>query len=315
MMGADQLTLYKPQWPLNAFTVGAFGRFGAKRTNAKEGACGTQGYPCTHWGADLMAPEGSRVFVPFTGWLLYYGPAEKAPFVGYGPWVALIAHADREVSLASRIWDRLTGPLLNPHGTGTSPLHPGLIDLTDLPDAVVSARYTLLGHLAPPEGVEHSGEVAPHGWVPDPTKVPRPVPLAADVWDASKPKPKADHWRPVKDAPQNVLMMTGADVWDSPARAVFAGQPLGTVSNKNHVHWELRTAPIKPAAGSGGNWRLDPINTFHLGYDVPLLQGVAPPAPVQEGPNESASGSGGGGLLLLGAALMLGGKKRRGRRR
>lgn len=313
MMGADQLTLHKPQWPLNAFTVGKFGAFGAKRTNAKEGACGTQNYPCTHWAADLMAPEGSPVFVPFTGWLLYYGPAKDPPFVGYGPWVALIAHADREVSLLSRIWDRLTGPLLNPHGIG--PTHPGLIDLTDLPDAAVSARYTLLGHLAAPQGVEHTGEM---DWVPNPTQPVRPVPLVADIWDAAKKKPASDHWVPLKDAPQNVAMMTGADAYNAVSRAVWAGQSIGTVGNLNHVHWELRTAPIKPAAAiKGNNWRLDPIDTFHVGYDVPLLGGIAPAAPVQEGPSEGPSpGGGGGGLALLAAAMLFGGgKKRRGRRR
>lgn len=318
MMGADQLPLHGPQWPLHAFTVGPFGRFGAKRTNEKEGACGTKGYPCTHWGADLMAPEGTQVFVPFTGWLLYYGPAKDAPFVGYGPWVALIAHADKEVSLASRIWDRLTGPLLNPHGTSIT--HPGLIDLTDLPDAAVSLRYSLIGHLAEPSTatIEHTGEMPPRQdpWsiIPDFSKPPKPQKLVADIWDSAKPKPNKAHWTVLKQAPENVVMMTGADAYDEPSRAVTAGQPLGTVSDKRHVHWELRTAPVQPAGSIKGNWRVDPITTFHNSFGVPMLEGVAPPAPVQEGPSEGPSG-GGGGLLLLGAALLLGGNKRRGGRR
>ena len=312
MMGADQLPLHGPRWPLDAFTVGPFGKFGARRTNEKEGACGTKPYPCTHWGADLMAPEGSSVYVPFTGWVLYYGAADKPPFVGYGPWVALIAHYDKDVSLWSRIWDRLTGPLLNPHGVG--PTHPGLIDLTDLPDAAVSLRSSLIGHLAAPQTVEHTGEVAPWSMLPDFTKQVRPQKLAGDVLDSSKKKPPKDHWTLVKDAPENVVMMTGADAYNDPTRAVTAGQLLGKVSDKRHVHWELRTAPIQPAGSIKGNWRVDPIATFHNSYGVPLLEGTAPPAPVQEGPSEGPSGGGGAGLALL-ALAMLSGKKRRGSRR
>jgi len=309
MMGADQLQLHGPRWPVDVFTVGPFGRFGAKRTNEKEGACGTKGYPCTHWGADLMAPEGTNVFVPYTGWLLYLGPADAAPFVGYGPWVALIAHMDKDVSLLSRVWDRLTGPLLNPHGIDLT--HPGLIDLTDLPDAAVSLRYSLIGHLAPPATVDYTGEVT---LFPDFTKQARPQKLVGDIWGAAKPKGQKDHWQPLKNAPENVVMYTGADAYKEPSRAVTAGQLLGKVSDKRHVHWELRTSPVQPAGSIKGNWRVDPIATFHNSYGVPMLEGVAPPVPVQEGPSEQASG-GGGGLLLLGAALMFGGKKRRGARR
>lgn len=315
MMGADQLPLHGPRWPLDVFTVGPFGRYGAKRTNEKEGACGTKGYPCTHWGADLMAPKGTNVYVPFTGWMLYHGPADKPPFVGYGPWVALIAHADKEVSLFSRIWDRLTGPLLNPHGVDIT--HPGLVDLTDLPDAAVSLRYTLIGHLDGPASIEQTGEIEHWSILPDFTKQAKPQALVKDIWGASKPKGQKDHWQPLKDAPENVVMFTGADAYNVPSRAVTAGQLLGHVSDKNHVHWELRTSPIQPAKSIKGiPWRIDPIATFHNSYGLPSIGGAGETyGPVQEGPSEGRSGGGGGAGLALLALAMFSGKKRRGARR
>lgn len=307
-MGAEQLSLHGPQWPLRSFSVREFGAFRARRTSEKEGACGKAGYPCTHWGVDLTAPEGTQVFVPFTGWVLYYGPADDAPFVGFGPWVALIAHADRQVSLASRVWEKATGPLLGPRGDlpGTNVPMPGLLDITKLPEGAASVRYSLIGHLAPPQTLEHTGEVT---FLPLPGTTTKPHALVKDIWDAAKAKPNSNHWRPEKGDANSVVMMTGADGY-SPDRVAYAGQQLGTVSNKNHVHWEMRTAPIAPAAA--GAWRIDPLATFNQAYGIPLPEGVAPK--VQEEGITPVSRGGGGGLLLLAAAFLFG-KKKRGKRR
>lgn len=282
-----QSNLHKPQWPVRAFNVHKFGAFGAVRSSSKDGACGTKPYPCTHRGADLSAPAGTPVYVPFDGYVLYHGPADAPPFVGFGPWVALIAHADRGTSISSRVWEWLTGPL---------------VDIADLPEGAVSVRYSLIGHLAAPG----SGlvELADDGGNRDPRAAPRPievrpVPLVADIWEATRPKPNADHWRVQQDAKQNVVMYTDADGVQAD-RMVFAGQKLGHVSSKNHVHWELRTSPISPSVI--GTWKIDPVETFRQVYQVPLPKGARVP---------SRGGGGGAGILLLLAALVLGGRKKK----
>lgn len=291
MIGASQLALIKPRWPLEAFRVNEFGKYGARRFHADQGACGKSGYPCTHWGADLSAPEGSIVRVPLTGYVLYHGPADKPPFIGYGPYVALIAHADTETPLTSRIWQWATGPL---------------VDIFDLPEGAVSTRYSLIGHLAPPvedweKIVEAIRDVPQLGQGP----IVKQYPLVGDIWDASKKKPNPDHWRAMKNQPSTVVMYTDADGAKS-NRLVYAGQVLGEVSSKNHVHWEIRTSPIAPYAS--GNWTLDPIDVMSQGYGLGLPSGV--PA---RGSAPPVRGGGGGFALLL--AAMLFGKSKRGRKR
>jgi murein DD-endopeptidase MepM/ murein hydrolase activator NlpD len=282
---ARQLSLMRPTWPLASFTVSKFGAYGVRRFRIDQGACGVHGFPCTHWGVDMSAPPGSAVVVPFSGFVLYHGPADKPPFVGYGPWVALIAHADTETPLSQKVWEWATGPLL---------------DIADLPSGAKSVRYSLLAHLAAPQ----PGEVGPQ------PQTLAEFPLVSDIWDAAKKKPNEDHWRVRKTRPSNVVMYDGAD-GASMSRIVFAGQPLGAVAESAHphVHWELRTAPITPA--EFGNWRLDPIDVFNNGYGVPLPSGVPPrttPTP------QAARAGGGSGWALLLAALAFGAKKKRGRR-
>lgn len=301
MLGADgqQLTLDRPQWPVKTFTVAKFGEYKAKRTTEKEGACGLADYPCTHWGVDMSAPEGTQVVVPFSGSVLYYGPADKPPFEGYGPWVALIAHGDRHTPLLQRVKEWATGPL---------------VDILDFPEGATSVRYSLIAHLAPVGDTGGEIDFTKYQEPMLPMVAPATVPphkLVGDIWDAAKVKPDPAHWRPQKTAPSNVVMYSDAD-GATMGRAVLAGQPLGRVSNKNHVHWELRTAPIQPAAK--GTWRIDPLRTFAEAYGVTLPSGVSlPGAPARTEEAAQPSG-GGGGLLLLGAALMFGGKKKRRRR-
>jgi len=292
MMGADQLQLTdRPQWPLAQFKVGKFGAFNAERGNASEGACGSQGYPCTHKGADLGAPAGSVVRVPFSGFVLYHGPADKAPFVGYGPWVALIAHHDRSTPLSKRVWQWVTSK--------------GLADIANFPEDHLSVRYSLIGHLAEPDLASLPDEL-PLWTTPKPTDAVPRFDLVRDIWDAAKVKPDRKKWRPRQDRPQDVVMMSEAD-GAANNRMVFAGQQLGHVaaSNHPHVHWELRTAPILPGAASRGAWRIDPIETFRQLYEVALPQGAEEPAA------PARSGGGGVGILLLAAALAFGGKKKK----
>lgn len=288
MLGADprQLGLMKPRWPLEAFTVHEFGAFGARRFRPDQGACGVHGFPCTHWGVDMSAPPGSVVRVPFNGFVLYHGPADKPPFVGYGPWVALIAHADTETPLHKRVWQWATGPL---------------VDIFDLPEGAVSVRYSLLAHMADP--TKGHGEVTFP--VVKPEQTIKPFSLVGDIFDAAKTKPNPDRWRPMKARPSTVVMYTDADGRTSD-RLVFAGQKIGEVAESAHphVHWELRTAPIAPAGS--GNWRINPLDVFSQAYGLALPSGVPQPAAVPT----AARGGGGAGILLLLAALAFGKKKK-----
>jgi murein DD-endopeptidase MepM/ murein hydrolase activator NlpD len=256
--------LFKPQWPLRAFDVHKFGAYGVTRNSPDEGACGTQPHPCQHWGVDLSAPGGTPVYAPHNGWVLYNGAAVQ-PFSGYGPRVMLIAHADLHTSLTSRLWDYVTGPLKN---------------IADFPEGAVSVRYSLIAHLA------HAS-------------TPAPVNLVGDIWDATKAKPNPDHWRPVKGDSRSIIMMTDAE-GVTPSRQVYAGQQIGTVdADKQHVHWELRTAPLKPSRA--GNFRIDPIETFRQQYGLELPSGVKMPA----------KGGGAGWLLLLALLAFSDRRKRR----
>ena len=300
------------EWPLKRFSVGPHGRHGAIRRSKADGACGTKDpigeqkeldaastqderdaimakrYPCTHPGTDLSAPAGTKVFAPKDGWILYDGPATDAPFVGYGPWVMLIAHADVGASMWQRMKSWATGPLL---------------DVVDFPEHVVSVTYSLIGHLEAKPG---SGAR---------------VGLPSDIWKSiGAPKgglqstPRSAHWLTIRSADvqgiigdTGVAMTSSADAYDSPTstsgtartRRVFAGEEIGFVSKANHIHWELRNAPLAASPG-----RFDPIEWLRQGYGL-MLPGGAKVAP-------AASGDGGGGILLLLALLFL--SEKRGKR-
>lgn len=309
----DQIDLRSnvAQWPLRNFDVRKFGAYGVTRTKASEGACGpktgepswvnnpsdtqeaqqaqrvkAQRWPCKHWGADLTAPKGTPVYAPKDGWILYDGPAVDAPFKGYGPWVILIAHRDAGDSMWQRGWKWATGPLL---------------DIFDFPEGLVSASYSLISHLETPPG----------------TGAPR-IPLTKDFW--SSVGGKADHWSKLAYGGRG--MMTDSDAHDDttnysagPAgknqttRRVFAGELIGHVSNANHIHWEVRNAPVAPGGPPALNLagRYDPITYFKDNYNLQLpMGGTIVPARI--------GGEGGAGVLLLLAALAMGGKKKRGRR-
>lgn len=236
-------------WPVDQFMVRKYGAHGAVRSKPSEGHCGPKPgepssfdslaeeqrviaarYPCTHRGADLSATEGTPVVVPHDGVLLYLGPATDAPFVGYGPNVALIAHADVADSLWGRVWETLNHPLVN---------------ITELAPGMVSVRYSLIGHF----------DIRP-----GPT-----VPLPADIWNSAATKPDTDHWRRLKNS-DTVAMMSDSDAWQDPSRRVFVGQELGWVNGgMGHIHWEIRSSPL---ADKGH--RYDPIAMWRQGYGVAL---------------------------------------------
>jgi murein DD-endopeptidase MepM/ murein hydrolase activator NlpD len=263
-------------YPLENFSVLRYGAYGAVRHSASEGACGPKPgepmnpgsadeeariraarYPCTHYGVDLSAPQGTRVVAPHDGWVLYWGPANDAPFVGYSPWVILIAHDDVRDPLWDRIKKQANEPLIaNWHPTAQS------------------ARYSLIGHLAPMPGVS-----------------PR-IPMSDFMFKTDDKK----RWRRLKDG---TIVMTFEP---HPDRYIYTGDDIGTVSDRNHVHWEIRTSPL---AGKSG--RIDPMELWRTSYKVPTPDGVVLPPPPKEG--------GGIGMLLLALALGSSTKKRSGGRR
>lgn len=301
------LTSDKAQWPLDNFSVHRFGAYGVTRSSKSEGACGpkpgeptwidnpqdtkqvndamrikAQRWPCKHWGADLSAPAGTEVYAPKDGWVLYHGPASDAPFRGYGPWVMLIAHRDSGDSMWTRGWRWATGPLLS---------------IFDFPEGLVSASYSLIGHLAAPAG---TGAVR--------------IPLPRDFW--SSVGGKADHWSKLTFGGRG--MLTDADAHDDDTvypnversgvtigRRIHAGDLIGRVSDANHIHWEVRNAPVAPGGPPSLTLagRFDPIVYFKDNYNLQLPGGVTLPA----------RSGGGAGVLLLLAALAFG-KKKRGRR-
>jgi len=283
-------------WPLAGFNVGPMGAHGAWRGKPSDGWCPYRNgrkkealpeieavvrpgdYPCKHYGADLQAPEGSKVYAPHDGWILYSGPATERPFVGYGPGAILIAHADISDSLWGRLYEYATRPLIS--------------NWTDFPEGQVATRYSLLGHVVP-VGAADRADNEPH------------VPLAADVLASTKTKPDPDHWRKLKDG--SIVMMTDATAVKENAsglvrRWVNAGDHIGYVSNANHVHWEIRTAPL---AGKDG--RLDPIDMWQRFYEKPLPTGSTLDEPARTQP----SSGGGAGILLLLAAVAFGKKRKR----
>jgi len=299
------------EWPLRAFDVRRFGAYGATRNSAKEGACGSKDpigeqklldeastqderdaiiakrYPCKHWGADLSAPAGAKVFAPKDGWILYDGPATDSPFKGYGPWCVLIAHADAAASMWQRVKQWAFGPML---------------DMNDFPEATVSVSYSMIAHL----------ESKPGTGAPD-------VKLPGDIWKSLNPpvitrgSRAAAHWGGirVRDTQGRLVdagsaMTTGADAYDDPkdtggrraSRRVFAGEEIGHVSKANHIHWEIRNSPLASNLG-----RYDPISWARAGYGLMLPAGANVVA--------SPSDGGGGGILLLLALLLLGDKRGR----
>lgn len=84
----------RPQPPIFPLEVGAHGAWREVRSSPADGACGVSGYPCQHPGVDVAGVAGTTVVAPETGTVVMAGDGNAAPFVGYGPWFAVIQGQD-----------------------------------------------------------------------------------------------------------------------------------------------------------------------------------------------------------------------------
>lgn len=80
----------RPQSPIYPLIVGSNGGWKDVRTSPSEGACGVHGYPCQHPGIDVAGSAGTPVVAPESGTIVMVGDGNSAPYVGYGPWFAII---------------------------------------------------------------------------------------------------------------------------------------------------------------------------------------------------------------------------------
>lgn len=80
----------KAQAPIYPLEVGAHGAWLEVRSSPADGACGVHGYPCKHPGVDVAGVQGTPVVAPESGTIVATGDGASAPFVGYGPWFAII---------------------------------------------------------------------------------------------------------------------------------------------------------------------------------------------------------------------------------
>jgi len=93
-IAADAPEPGKPQPPIYPLVVGDHGGWLEVRSTTADGSCGVHGYPCRHPGVDVAGAAGTTVVAPETGSIVMVGDGSAAPFVGYGPWFAIIAGAD-----------------------------------------------------------------------------------------------------------------------------------------------------------------------------------------------------------------------------
>lgn len=80
----------RPQAPIYPLVVGTNGGWRDIRTSPADGACGVHGYPCQHPGIDVAGSAGTPVVAPESGTIVMVGDGNSAPYVGYGPWFAII---------------------------------------------------------------------------------------------------------------------------------------------------------------------------------------------------------------------------------
>lgn len=80
----------RPQPPIYPLEIGAHGGYLEVRATPADGSCGVHGYPCQHPGVDVAGVAGTPVVAPESGAVVMAGDGAAAPFVGYGPWFAVI---------------------------------------------------------------------------------------------------------------------------------------------------------------------------------------------------------------------------------
>jgi hypothetical protein len=191
------------------------GAFQAVRSDPSEGACGIHPYPCQHPGVDLIAPKGTVVAAPHSGWVLVSQATNDPPFAGYGPAVVLLAHDDgRDLTMAEQSKTRGS-------------------------ESVETYRYTLLAHLDP-ETLRYN----------------LPWKQAQGLTDTDD----SSRYLAVGDGTKARLKK-----WPSWAQHVEAGEYLGTIGDAHHVHWEIRTNPLREN-GTQIQDLVDPIGWLHR-YD------------------------------------------------
>jgi len=219
------------------------GAFDAVRHDPSEGSCGIHPYPCHHPGVDLIAPKGTAVAAPHSGWVLVSQATNDPPFVGYGPAVVLLAHDD-----GAR----------QPIGT------------TPGDKNVETFRYSLLAHLDP-----------------DTLRFNAP-------WKRAQGLTDTDDAKRYKKLDDGTIARLGH--WPSWAQHVEAGEYLGTIGDVGHVHWEVRTSPLKELGMSS---LVDPIGWLHR-YDPSIPWDTTQASPMHTGPRGP---SGAGGIIKLALGL------------
>jgi len=84
----------RPQPPIYPLQVGSHGGWREVRASPADGSCGVSGYPCQHPGVDVAGSAGTPVVAPETGTIVMAGDGNSAPYVGYGPWFAIVQGQD-----------------------------------------------------------------------------------------------------------------------------------------------------------------------------------------------------------------------------
>ncbi len=108
----------KPQPPISPLIVGGHGGYQELRSTPADGSCGIGTYPCRHPGLDVYGPQGTPVVAPESGQIVALADGSGAPFMGYGPWLAviqgdggkfhLLGHLDPNTSDQSVVGQRVT---------------------------------------------------------------------------------------------------------------------------------------------------------------------------------------------------------------
>jgi murein DD-endopeptidase MepM/ murein hydrolase activator NlpD len=83
-----------PQPPILPLSVARTGGYAAVRSSPADGSCATHPYPCKHPGLDVGGVQGTVVRAPESGTITFVSDGSAPPFVGYGPYLALIKGAN-----------------------------------------------------------------------------------------------------------------------------------------------------------------------------------------------------------------------------
>jgi len=93
----------QPQPPIWPLVIGSHGGWLETRSSPADGECGVHGYPCRHPGVDVAGTAGTAVMAPENGVVVATGDGNSAPFVGYGPWFAIIQGASGKFHMLAHL--------------------------------------------------------------------------------------------------------------------------------------------------------------------------------------------------------------------